>query len=59
MSARIGNLDFSLIAVIQGHEIILSIDILDVDLCLGINTVETRVELTRYLEQRTIENKLH
>lgn len=55
----IGNLDFTLIAIIQGHQIILGIDIFDDDLCLGIQVVEKRVELTRNLKQKTIEDKLY
>lgn len=42
-SVMIRNLDFTLIAIIIGHEMIVSIDILDIDFCLGIKAVEKRV----------------
>lgn len=43
LSVVIRNLDFTLIAIIIGHETIVSIGILDTDFCLGIKTVENRV----------------
>lgn len=60
LSALIKNLDFSLIVISQGHEIILSIDISDVDLCLGIKALAKRVELIGYLKQNQLRiNCIH